>query len=137
MEPGRWHVARFPSENGCAGHGGLVDHGAEALRRGIDVITLSLGALADDRLALALDAAARDGGATLHMATGAIGALDALRAAREGGNLTVRYTGRKPPTGWQGAPAADTLDLINLHEATAHFTGTAGDAARLITAQGV
>ena len=31
----------------CAGHAGLAQHGAEALARGIDVLTLSLGALAD------------------------------------------------------------------------------------------
>ncbi|MBL4628061.1 MAG: aspartate dehydrogenase, partial [Roseicyclus sp.] len=61
----------------CAGHEGLAAHGARALGRGIDVLTLSLGALADDGLAQTLSDAATRGGATLHLASGAIGALDA------------------------------------------------------------
>lgn len=113
----------------CAGHGGLLAHGAKALARGIDVLTLSVGALADAQLAQDLTAAARTGGARMHLATGAIGALDALRAARAGGLERVVYTGRKPPEGWRGSPAEDVLDLDALSQATPHFEGSARDAA--------
>jgi aspartate dehydrogenase len=67
----------------------------------------------------------------LHLASGAIGALDALGAGAVGGLEWVRYTGCKPPQGWAGSPAEDTLDLAGLTQATPHFTGTARDAARL------
>ncbi len=113
----------------CAGHAGLAAHGVQALSLGIDVLTLSLGALADDALSQDLTQAAVDGGATLHLASGAIGALDALRAARVGGLTSVTYTGRKPPEGWRGSPAEDLLDLSALTVAAPHFDGTAREAA--------
>lgn len=113
----------------CAGHAGLAAHGARALARGIDVLTLSLGALADDALSQTLTDAAAQGGATLHLASGAIGALDALRAAKIGGLDRVTYTGRKPPLGWRGSAAEDAVDLETIAAAITHFDGTARDAA--------
>jgi aspartate dehydrogenase len=113
----------------CAGHAALAQHGPAILSRGIDLVTVSLGALADPALETALTEAARRGRAQLHLASGAIGALDALRAARVGGLAEVTYTGRKPPKGWKGSPAEDTLDLDTLETAATHFEGTARDAA--------
>jgi aspartate dehydrogenase len=115
----------------CAGHSGLAAHGPAALAAGIDVVSLSLGALADTGLAGDLEAAARAGGARLHLCSGAIGGLDALRAAAVGGLESVRYTGRKPPAGWRGSPAAAALDLETLTEAAIHFEGDARAAALL------
>ena len=100
-----------------------------AYAAGIDVITLSLGALADEGLARDLAAAAEAGGARLHLASGAIGALDALRAGAAGGLRSVCYTGRKPPKGWAGSPAEDVLDLSSLTTPAAHFEGSARQAA--------
>ena len=113
----------------CAGHSGLAVHGPAALGAGIDVISLSLGALADAGLAADLAAAAQAGGARLHLASGAIGGLDALRAAAAGGLTHVRYTGRKPPLGWAGSRAEAVLDLTNLSAPATHFDGTARGAA--------
>lgn len=113
----------------CAGHAGLSAHGPRALAAGMDVVTLSLGALADPDLAQALAEAARSGRSKLHLASGAIGGLDALRAAAVGGLDLVRYTGRKPPLGWAGSPAERMLDLAALSEAAVHFEGSARDAA--------
>ncbi|NNJ67162.1 MAG: aspartate dehydrogenase, partial [Boseongicola sp.] len=98
----------------CAGHEALGTHGVSALRSGIDVVTVSIGALADAALEAEIAKAAREGDAVLHLASGAIGALDALRAARAGHLKNVTYVGRKPPKGWTGSPAEDTLDLANL-----------------------
>ncbi len=113
----------------CAGHAGLTQHGPAAISLGINVLTLSLGALADADLAATLEQAARTGGAQLHLASGAIGALDALRAGAVGGLTNVTYTGRKPPAGWRGSPAEEALDLDTLTDPTTHFTGTARKAA--------
>lgn len=113
----------------CAGHGALAQHGPAILERGIDLVTVSLGALADPELESTLTDAARRGNAQLHLASGAIGALDALRAAKVGGLTNVTYTGRKPPRGWKGSPAEDRLDLDTLTAAATHFDGTARDAA--------
>ncbi|MDA7965312.1 aspartate dehydrogenase [Ruegeria sp.] len=114
----------------CAGHAGLADHGPKILARGCDMITVSLGALADPDIEAALLQAAQDGGARLHLASGAIGALDCLNAARAGKLTSVTYTGRKPPRGWQGSPAEDKLDLDGMTEgAEIHFEGSARAAA--------
>lgn len=113
----------------CGGHAALAVHGPAALAKGIDVLTVSLGALADDALYDELLNAAQTGRAKVHLASGAIGGLDALRAACTGPMQSVTYTGRKPPAGWQGSPAEDILDLATLTEPATHFTGNARQAA--------
>lgn len=114
----------------CAGHAALRAHGAAILRRGIDLTTVSIGALADEELHLSLSRAAKDGNAQLHLVSGAIGALDCLRAARIGRLESVTYTGRKPPLSWKGSPAESKLDLDNLEgDAALHFEGSARKAA--------
>jgi len=62
--------------------------------------------------------------------SGAIGGLDALRAAACAGLHKVVYTGRKPPAAWKGSPAEALLDLSALHEPAVFYDGTATDAAR-------
>ncbi|MCY4287779.1 MAG: aspartate dehydrogenase [Aestuariivita sp.] len=114
----------------CAGHEALRMHGPQILAGGIDLITVSLGALADSALAEELRTAAQRGGAKLHLASGAIGALDCLQAARVGALHSVVYTGRKPPKGWKGSAAELVMDLDALtHGAITHFDGSARDAA--------
>ncbi len=113
----------------CAGHAALRAHAATALAAGIDVLSVSAGAMADARLEATLLEAAETGAARLGFASGAIGALDALAAAREGGLERVRYVGRKPPAGWLGSPAEAVLDLGSLTAEGVHFSGTAREAA--------
>ncbi len=113
----------------CAGHGALIAHGAAILERGIDLITVSLGALADRALERKLTDASQAGNAQLHLASGAIGALDCLQAARVGGLSKVTYIGRKPAAGWRGSPAEEHIDLDGLTTAAPHFEGTARQAA--------
>ncbi|MGJ8615366.1 MAG: aspartate dehydrogenase [Sulfitobacter sp.] len=114
----------------CAGHSALSAYGADILARGIDLVTVSLGALADQDVYQSLMNAAKQGQSKLHLASGAIGALDCLQAARVGALHSVTYVGRKPPLGWKGSPAEDTLDLDAMTQgAEVHFTGTARAAA--------
>lgn len=113
----------------CAGHAALAEHGPAILERGIALVTVSLGALADRALHDRLATAARAGGVRLHLASGAIGALDCLQAARVGGLDEVVYTGRKPPSGWKGSTAEARLDLDALTGPATHFEGDARRAA--------
>ena len=114
----------------CAGHLALQEYGPDILRRGVDLTTVSVGALADPTLYDDLMQAATEGRARLQLASGAIGALDCLRAANIGALQRVTYIGRKPPKGWKGSPAESKLDLNELDGgAQVHFDGSARDAA--------
>ncbi len=115
----------------CAGHGALKQHVLPALEQGIPTLVVSVGALAEPGMAEALEQAARVGKTQVHLLAGAIGAIDALAAARVGGLDSVIYTGTKPALAWQGTPAAENHNLTALATPTVIFDGTARDAARL------
>ena len=114
----------------CAGHSSLAAYGAQALAAGIDVLSLSCGALSDTQLAQALAAAASTGRAQLRLLSGAIAGLDALSAGAIGELHQVHYRGRKPPQGWAGSAAEASVDLASVTEVMPHFTGSARDAAK-------
>lgn len=114
----------------CAGHSALVTHVVPALRAGIPCIVASTGALHEaDTLSL-LEDAARSGGARVRLIAGAVGAIDALDAARIGGLDRVRYVGRKPPRSWEDTPADQVCVLAELTAPCVVFEGSARDAAR-------
>ncbi len=112
-----------------AGHAAIEQHVLPALARGVPCVVASVGALSAPGLAERLEAAARAGRTQVQLIAGAIGAIDALAAARIGGLGRVRYTGRKPPEAWRGTPAEEGRDLGALAEATVIFEGSAREAA--------
>ena len=113
----------------CAGHQALSSFGPDILSRGINLITLSIGALADEQVFQDLENAAKRGKSKLLLASGAIGSLDCLKTATTGELQPVSYVGRKPPTAWKGSIAENKLDLISLIEPQTHFEGSARQAA--------
>jgi aspartate dehydrogenase len=116
----------------CAGHSGLQQHGVEILNAGVPLITVSIGALADQALQDKLIDAAKSGRTNLRLSTGAIGALDAIASARYGALETVTYIGRKPPRGWKGSHAEQVVNLDDMGDCSVtHFEGSARDAALL------
>jgi aspartate dehydrogenase len=78
------------------GHTALRCHGPAILRAGIDLLMLSVGALADPDTERAIVDAASAGKSHAVVLSGAIGALDAIAAARVGGLTRVTHTTRKP-----------------------------------------
>lgn len=80
----------------AAGHDALRAHGPAILQSGCDLIFLGVGALADPELETTIREAAIEGGATAQVASGAIGALDAISAAAVGGIDRVTHNVRKP-----------------------------------------
>ena len=116
----------------CAGHSALKEFAVESLSLGIHFITLSSGALADDNLYKEIQVSSKLGGGIFSIAPGAVGSLDILSSAKQGGLKKVKYIGRKPPKGWFGSRAEDILDLHNLkNNSEIHFSGSARDAAKL------
>jgi aspartate dehydrogenase len=115
----------------CAGHRAIEEHIIPALESGIACMVVSVGALSEHGLAEKLEQAAQRGKTQVQLLSGAIGAIDALAAARIGGLDSVVYTGRKPASAWKDTPAEQVVDLDALTEATVIFEGSAREAARL------
>ena len=115
----------------CAGHGGLGQHGVALLRRGVDLLVASTGALSDRALYDRLAAATKEGGAHMLLVSGAVGGIDALGAAKVAGLTKVVYTSRKPPKSWKNTPAEKVTDLGRVTAPVVLFKGPADEAARL------
>ena len=109
----------------AAGHDALRAYGAAVLRAGVDLFALSSGALADAGLFEELESAARTGGARLRLLSGAIGGLDAIRAAKIGGIDRVTHTTRKP-----ARVLLPPDDAATLKEARELYRGPARDGVR-------
>jgi aspartate dehydrogenase len=136
LAPGAQVVSSVPAEGiglvvEAAGHAAIEAHVLPALQRGTPCIVASVGALSAKGLAEQLEAAAVAGNTQVQLIAGAIGAIDALAAARIGGLDSVRYTGRKPPHAWKGTPAEQGRDLGALTSETVIFEGSAREAASL------
>lgn len=115
----------------AAGHAALSQHGIAALEAGCDLLVVSVGALSDRALYEKLSATAKRRGVKLYLASGAIGGIDALAGARQGGLTMVRYTGRKPPKAWKGTVAEKSFDLDKITAPTVIFAGRPDEASRL------
>ncbi|MBW4708967.1 aspartate dehydrogenase [Roseobacter sp. YSTF-M11] len=113
----------------CAGHQAVIEYAPKALKAGVDLVLVSIGAMADERLSQALKEAAIAGGGKLILPAGAIGGIDLLAALSLAGEVAVKYRGTKPPAAWRGTPAERATDLDNLSDMQVIFDGTARQAA--------
>ena len=109
----------------------MAEYGEQVLRDGIDLLVISIGALADAELYERLETAADAGNSRMLLPAGAIGGIDAITAMRIGGLSSVRYRSRKPPAAWRGSPAEKVVDLRSLAKPAVLYTGTARKAALL------
>jgi aspartate dehydrogenase len=109
----------------------VADYGEAVLDGGIDLLVISVGALADPDLLDRLQGAAEAAHCRILLPAGAIGGIDALAAMRVGGLTSVRYRSRKPPAAWRGSPAEKVADLDSLAKPTVLYTGSAREAALL------
>jgi aspartate dehydrogenase len=108
----------------AGGHAALAAHGPGVLRAGRDLLMVSVGALAMPETYEALLCAAREGGGRAIVASGAIGALDAISSAALGGLERVTHTTRKPPATL--LPADEAAELTEAREV---FRGNAREGA--------
>jgi aspartate dehydrogenase len=114
-----------------AGQQAVAQYGEQILRSHVDLLVISVGALADAELCDRLETAAEFNNRRMLLPAGAIGGLDAIAAMRLGGLTSARYRSRKPPAAWRGSPAEKVVDLGNLAKPTVLYSGTAREAALL------
>ena len=98
----------------CAGADAFAAHVPAVLAAGVDVIAVSAAAMARKDVESAISGLQGPHVGTLYFASGAIGALDALSAAREGGLTRVDVIQRKPPAALLGPAEAGGLQEAKL-----------------------
>lgn len=116
----------------AAGGAAVAEAAEPVLEAGCDLLVMSVGAFADERLYDRVMAAARESDGTLHVPSGAIAGLDAVKTAAITDEIrTVSLTTTKPPSGLTGAPYVEdeALDLDGFDHATVIFEGPAREAA--------
>jgi aspartate dehydrogenase len=114
----------------CAGQGAVGQYAERVLGAGVDLLTISMGAFADENLYKKAREEAERTGAQIIIPTGAVGALDLLAAVRHDGIDKVVFRSTKPPQAWKGTAAEKAIDLSAVKEATCFFQGDAREAAR-------
>ena len=104
----------------------------KVLWAGRDLMLMSVGALADDKLADHLRRLARDKKCRIYIPTGAIAGVDGVRCAAEGRIDEVSLETRKPPRALVGTDAVEALgiDLNDLKEEKVLFEGSARQAVK-------
>ena len=114
----------------AAGPAALREVAPTVISLGKDLVVLSVSGLIDR--SDWLDPGRRDGIPRFTAPRGAIGSLDAVKAARVGSIESVEIRTRKPPRALEGAPYLEDrrIDLSDLSEPTTVFEGSARDACR-------
>jgi aspartate dehydrogenase len=92
----------------AASHEAVKEHLVPLLEAGVNVVVLSAGALAEDRLRAAAEQAAARSGALFYVPSGGIGGLDALKTACLAGVDEVSIQVAKPPAAWKGIPYVES-----------------------------
>ena len=111
---------------------GVRDFAETVLRAGVNLVVISIGAFADAAFYARVQQAAREGGAKVHIASGAIGGFDVLQTVTlmaqaaglsEDAGITT-YTGAR---GFRNTPVFEER-LLTDTESSCVFTGNAKEA---------
>jgi len=98
---------------------------ASFLSKGISLIIMSIGALIQDSFYSDLVTKANENGCRIYIPSGAVGGIDALKAARLSGLEEVTLTTRKPP---RSLGKIEGIDLDHLIEPLVIYEGKAIEA---------
>ena len=104
----------------------------QVLNQGVDLVALSAGATLDGGFLASLLSAAQASGARIWVPSGAIGALDVIRAARIGDVTSITLTTTKPPVALADAPwvVEHGIDLTTITARRVIFSGGPVEAVR-------
>lgn len=95
------------------------------LEAGCSIVTLSIGAFADDDFYAEAQQVARTNGQRIYLASGATGGFDVLRTAALMGGATATFFNEKGPNALKGTPV---YDEVLQTEQRVVFRGTAAEA---------
>ncbi len=114
----------------CASQEAVYEMIPVALAAHCDVMIMSVGALADDKLHRTIEKLAKDNNCKVYLPSGAIVGLDGLKSAAVEEIYSVTLTTQKPPGGLAGAPFVirNDIDLDKITGKTVIFEGPASEA---------
>ena len=98
------------------------------LKNGTSIVTLSIGALADDDFYREVSETAKAHSTRVYLASGATGGFDVLRTASLMGNATAKFFNEKGPNALKGTPVYD--ESLQTEQRTV-FSGSATEAIKL------
>ncbi len=107
-----------------------------ALRKGKDLMIMSVGALLDKELYETVERLAKEHNSKVYLPSGAISGLDGLKSAGIGTIRTITLTTTKNPAGLAGAPYIEEkgIDLNAISEPLVVFEGPAKEAVKAFPA---
>ena len=109
----------------CANQVVARDFAPLFIDKGIDLLIMSVGAVVQEDFLRALSRRAEEKGVRIYLPSGAVGAIDALQAAKIQGLDEVTLTTRKPP---RSLGKIEEVDLEGLKEPLVIFEGPAKEA---------
>ncbi|SIR46236.1 aspartate dehydrogenase [Bosea sp. TND4EK4] len=113
----------------AAGHQSVRDTVPALLAAGFPVLLSSIGALGDDEFRSRLEWTAMEHGTRIMLASGALGALDYVRAVRDAREPVITYESRKPVKAWEAELRQLGQEPETLSESITLFEGSARQAA--------
>lgn len=117
----------------CASQAAVREFMIPALKRGKDVMILSVGALlCDPGLFEEVERISKDKGGRVYIPSGAVAGIDGLKSGAVGGIRSVELTTRKPPRGFEGNEYVREhgIDLGSITAEQTLFSGSALEAVK-------
>ncbi len=140
-DPDRFFATEMKVVVDVAGHAALKQYAERVLRSGRDLMTVSVGAFADENFLSMVKRAVDESGQKLLIPSGALGGLDTISSGAMGELDEVTLLVRKPPAAWKGTPAEEAAMNVtdqpvcvyegNVREAAALFPQNVNVAAAL------
>ena len=120
----------------CASQKAVYEVIPAALLAHCDVMIMSVGAFADEKLCETIGNLARDNNCKVYLPSGAIVGLDGLKSASVEEIYSVTLTTQKPPGGLAGAPfiIRNNIELDKITSKTMLFEGPASEAVKAFPA---
>ncbi len=116
----------------CASQAAVREFVIPALKKGKDVMIMSVGALLEEGLFEEIGRKSKEKGCKVYIPSGAVAGIDGLKSGAVGWIHSVELTTRKPPSGFEGNKYVKErgIDLFSIKKEEMLFMGPAKEAVR-------